>query len=174
MKRFLLIALLPLLALAWAGCDSDDGDDTPDAERIVGTWAAEEASLRGPLGVRIPVLDASNADDVTLAFGADGRFELVAQGPFEVEIPQTSQTLTIEGGVVAGAYELVADEQIRFTPDDLGASAAIDYDLRGNDRLDLSVENNEQGRQVLAFLLGVEANSPLLDAVTGGTVTLRK
>jgi hypothetical protein len=176
LNRLLYIALLPLLAAAllFAGCDSND-DDTPDSERIVGTWQASEARVNTPVpGVHISVLDASNADQVTLAFGADGRYALVVDGALEVEVPQVGQTITIPGGTREGTYALVQDQKVRFTTDGVTGSIAVDYGFRGANELNLTVENTEEGRQVIALILGLEADSPILNLIAGGTLSLRR
>ena len=175
MNRLLHITLLPLLAIAlFAGCDSN-GDETPDSERIVGTWEASEARVNTPVpGVHITVLDASNADQVTLAFREDGRYTLAVEGTLEIEVPQVGETITIPGGSQSGTYTLVENGRIRFTTDGVTGSIAIDFDFRGDNELNLSVENTEEGRQVIALILGLEADSPVLNLIAGGTLSLSR
>lgn len=175
LNRLLHIALLPLLAVALlTGCDSND-DETPDSERIVGTWQASEARVNTPApGVHITILDASNADQVSLEFDEGDRYRMIVDGTLEIEVPQVNETITIQGGVRQGTYQLVADERIRFTTDGVTGSIAIDYDFRGDNELNLSVENTDEGRQVIALILGLDASSPVLDLIAGGTLSLRR
>lgn len=175
MNRLLHIALLPLLAIAlFAGCDAND-DETPDSERIVGTWQASEARVNTPVpGVHISVLDASSADQVRLEFDEGDHYRLIVDGTLEIEVPQVGETITIQGGTHTGTYQLVADERIRFTTDGVTGSIAIDYSFRGTNELNLSVENTEEGRQVIALILGLEADSPVLNLIAGGTLSLRR
>ncbi len=170
MRHFPSILLIAALALglgpALTGCDSDDGDDTPAEERIVGVWAAETASLLlNPLGTAIPVLEEGDEASVTISFETTGEFLLTVQGPVEFTAPITGEVVEIipEGEATAtrGTYEVVADEeQIRFTATTVDGipvieeePADVDFGFRGDD-LTLTIENDEDGQALLAFLLG--------------------
>ena len=174
MTRLFPITLLLFAIALFAGCDSND-DETPDSERIVGTWQASEARVNTPVpGVHITVLDASNADQVRLEFDEGDRYRLVVEGTLEIEVPQVGETITIPGGSQSGTYALVENGRIRFTTDGVTGAIAITYSFRGDNELNLSVENTEEGRQVIALILGLEAGSPVLDLIAGGTLSLRR
>ena len=174
MNRLFSIPLLALLAcsLVFAGCDSND--DEADS-LIVGTWQALEASVNVNLGlgqVPVTVLDASNADQVVMTFGSDERYALQIDGDLELDVQ--GQTFTIPGGSQSGTYALLADDRIRFTTDGVTGSSELGYDFRGDNQLDLLVDNSDEGHALIAFLLNLDADNPFLDAVAGGTLSLSR
>ena len=181
MQRITPILLLLVLGLATAfvGCDSAQ-DDRTDDERIVGSWTASQASvdvstLLGTVGV--PVLNANSEGSVTIDFDADGTFSFRVVGPISADF--FGQTVDIlEDGVdetTSGTYSIQSGDQIRFGVDGTFDSAAnVDYDFSGDDAFDLSVENTEEGRATLAFLLGDRVPQEVLDAVRGGSITFRR
>lgn len=157
-------------SLVFVGCDSNEDD----AENlIVGTWEALEASVNTIVpGVDVTVLDASNADQVTMTFGSDGRYTLTVEDDLVIDVQ--GQTLAIPGGSQGGTYALLDDDRIRFTSDDVAGSSELDYDFRGDNQLDLIIDNSDEGRAIIALLLNLEADNPLLDAVAGGTLSLSR
>lgn len=180
MNRITPILLLLVLGLATAfvGCDSTD--ERADDERIVGSWTASQASVdvNTPLGtVPVPVLNANSEGSVTIDFDADGTFTFRVVGPITADF-FGEQIAILEDGVdemTSGTYSVQSDGQIRFGVDGAFDSAAnVDYDFSGDDAFDLSVENTEEGRATLAFLLGDSVPQEVLDAVRGGSITFRR
>ena len=182
LNRLPHIALLPLLAVALlTGCDSND-DETPDSERIVGTWTATRANIDvdsgTPLGtISVPVLRTSDEGEVTMSFDAGGDFTFSVTGPINAEF-FTEEVVIVEEGfseTATGSYILQGDQQIRFGVDGTFDSAFnVAYDFDGDDEFDLSVENTEEGRAVLAFLLEGQVPQEVIDALAGGSITFER
>ena len=180
-RRFLHIPLalllIPVLALGWGvGCDSD-GDDTPDAELIRGTWVAERASVQAGL-LSVPVIEDDSEADLTLSFESGDVFVLMVEGPVEVTAANQTFELLADGERFAaeGTYVLVETEgTLRFTPDTVNGqpvgepgTAEVEYDLRnGADDLVLSVDNPEQAQALIAFLTGSEELASLVTGFEG-------
>lgn len=183
MKRTsaLLLFLLLGLAVAFVGCDTES-DDTPDVDRIVGTWTATQANIEvdsgTPLGsISVPVLSASDEGEIEIVFDVDGGFTLTVTGPITAEF-FTEEVVIVEDGfseTISGSYDIVSDRQIRFGVEDApDAAVNIDYDFDGDDEFDLSVENTEEGRAALAFLLEDQVPQEVIDAVEGGSITFER
>lgn len=167
MKRsFLHIPLALLLALVGVGCDSD-GDDRPDAERILGTWIAERVSVLIESGLprpaSVPIVEDDSEASVSVSFESGAAFTFRAEGPIEVtavgqviELLADGETLTTRG-----TYALEeSDEQLRFTITTVdgqpaSGTAEVGYDFRsGGDDLALSGDSPEEARALIAFLTG--------------------
>ncbi len=181
MKRnTIILVLLALgLAVAFVGCDSS-GDERTDAERIVGTWTASQAGVNvaSPLGsVPVPVLNENSEGDITIDFVADGDFTFTVVGPISADFFGQTIDLVEEGvnETTTGSYSVQGDGQVRFGVDGTFDSMAdVAYDFSGDDVFSLEVENTEEGRATLAFLLGDRVPQEVLDAIQGGSVTFRR
>lgn len=187
MSRLLHIALLPLLAVALlTGCDSND-DETPDAERIVGTWQAERINATTRVGLSVPVYEMGSDDRAELRLSGDGD-----EGPlffFDFE-PADGRTLSVPGTDVeiplypvrlAGSYQLNEENRtIRLRTDSLFSTstyevdATLGYRLSGNGSLELIAESPE----TLALIVGLGTDDATIEAlasvVTGGSLSLNK
>ena len=182
-----LAFVLPLLlASAFvAGCDSDGGDERTDAERIVGTWDATTASVRGeapspvPGGSPVPLtipLTLDGKGGIEMRFNADGSFTLLAQGPIGASVPLLGPTEVVPAGppvTLPSAY--VLDEnarEIAFTGTQTGAvTFDVPYTFSGNDRLNFELES---GDLIVALLTNAGADPALAAAVRGGSMTLTR
>lgn len=187
LNRLLHIALLPLLAAALlTGCDSND-DDTPDAERIVGTWQAERINATTRVGLSVPVYEMGTGDEAEFRFSGDGDegplffFDFEPAEGSALAIPGTDIEIPLFPVRLAGSYQLdEEDRTIRLRTDSLFSSstyevdATLGYRLSGNGNLELIAESPE----TLALIVGLETDDATIEAlasvVTGGSLSLRK
>ena len=179
MKRltFLLALLLPAAALF--GCDTES--DTPAAELIVGTWAVTSANVDIRLNenlpaTSVPVIDAN--DQAAVTFDAQQRYELTVTGPIVATALGESIELLPAGQEVTatGTYEISEDGDVRFSPAEAPeAEGAASYRFSGDDRINFSVENTEEGRALIVALLGDAPEVDLIvEAIAGGSATLQR
>lgn len=177
MRRLLPIAFLAFLAssLVFVGCDSGDSG-TPDPDRIVGTWTATNANISVNSGtvlgtVDVPVAFASGDGDIVITFRDDNTFMLRVTGPISADFFGQSTDIVEDGfdETTTGTYSIQNDGQIR-----LGSEADVDYEFNGDDAFDLSVENTDEGRAALAFLLGDSIDPKLLNRIEGASITFRR
>jgi hypothetical protein len=180
-KRLLLILALLLPAVALFGCDTES--DTPASERIVGTWNVTSANVEVRFNenlpsVTVPVIDAN--DQAQMRF-TDGRYRHDVTGPISATVAGQTLTLVPDGqsAVATGDSTISEDGDVRFTPDPVVGEPAVTgastFRFSGDDRVNLSVENTDEGRALIASLLG---NDPqlafVLDAVAGGSASLQR
>lgn len=184
MKRLALTIAL-LLPAALVGCDAEE-DARPDAERIVGAWDVTSANVDvAVFGTTqpIPVLDGQ--DRARVNFSGDGDegplYVLTVTGPIVVEVPNLGDITVLPDGqtvTALGGYRLEGDGRVRFTPNPLGGEPSVSgvttYRFRGDDRLDLAVENTAEGRALITALLGESVPEELLELIAGGSATLTR
>ena len=183
MKRNAAIVLFMLLALAVAfvGCDSEDAD--PIDEDVVGTWNATSARVIVS-GVSVPVFEAGDEGTLAITFASEGTFTFVAEGPIAIEGFGLSQVVLAEdeGATIDGTYAFEAgDEAISFTPTDVDGqpigetiTAPVPVTFEDDDTVVLTVENTEEGREFLTFLLGGQVPQEVIDNIDGGEVTFTR
>ena len=186
MKRNLaLISFLLLgLAVAFVGCDSNEGD--PVVENLVGTWDTENANVIVS-GVPIPVYEAGDEGTLAITFRSDDTFTFVAEGPIEGSspipgVPAVEILAEGEGATVEGEYTFSAGSgSVTFTPtevDDQPISEVptlpVPLTFESENEVVLEVENTDEGRALLGFLLGDRVPQEIIDSIDGGSVTFRR
>ena len=179
-----LALILPLLAGSafLAGCDSNDGDDLTDAERIVGTWDAVSANVDvvletpiGPVTDSVP-LQLEGEGEIVLTFGADGAHTFRAQPPINADVPVVGTVGVFQGDTpvnLRAQYVVDADARVLTLTGDDGGALAFDvpYTFSGNDELRFVLESNDL---ILALLADSGADPLVAEAVRGGSMTLAR
>lgn len=184
MKRNLaLISFLLLgLAVAFVGCDSTEEERTN--ENIVGTWNATSASVILS-GVSVPVFEAGESGELSITFEADNAFTFVAAGPIEIDNPIGESVVVLaegEGATITGTYAFTAGAgAVTFTPTEVdgepigdAVTALVPVEFEDDDTVVLRVENTEEGRAILTWLLGDRVPQEIIDNIDGGEVTFRR
>ncbi len=181
------LALLPLLALslALAGCDSDEDDRTAE-ERLRGAWQATAVSVtvENPVPVpgvptfALPIFAAGDEGAISLSFETGNAFAFTVEGPLEASATGVGTFPLLsdgEGLTNAGRYEVVGEEgPIVFTVNQTdgqpvpATNLEVAFDFRGDDAFVFTLDNSEEGRAALAFLLGDAFPQEVFDAIEGG------
>ena len=127
-------ALLVLLVLVWAGCDSTDpaDEDPTDAEDFVGTWTVTEVFINNQ---DVSALVFSQITEIEAQFGSDGTFNGVVVQE-DGERSELVATYTLDEG---------ADE-VTFTGEAFEVPATLDYSIENENRI---VNGNWSRRIVL-------------------------
>lgn len=173
-NRFLSYTVLGLMLVALVACDSTESD-TPDAERIVGTWDADEIGVRTVIGLTVPVFDTNQDGDVArFTFGAEGTYTFLLDPADGRTIEVAGVSIPLAGSVsLNGTYTLTeSDRRILLTTERVPGGLTLQYRFQGNDELELIAEDPE----TLAFLLGLadEDVALLATVITGGSIQLRR
>jgi hypothetical protein len=186
MKRnaALILFLLLGLAVAFVGCDSEETD--PADQDLVGTWDAASARVIVS-GFSVPVYEAGDEGTLAVTFEADGSFAFVAEGPIVIDsslpgVPTTQVLADGEGITISGTYSFTAgdgavtlaptrvdDEPITDVP-----ATAVPVTFEDSDTVVLTVENTDEGRALLGFLLGGRVPQEIIDAIDGGEITFER
>jgi hypothetical protein len=185
MKRnaALLLFMLLALAVAFVGCDSEDD---PADEDLVGTWDAASARVVVS-GISVPVYEAGDEGTLAITFAADNAFTFQAQGPIVIDssfpgVPTAEVLAEGEGATIGGTYSFaIGDGAVTFAPtriDDepiTGVPAtAVPITFEDGDTIVLAVENTDEGRALLGFLLGGQVPQEIIDAIDGGEITFER
>lgn len=195
MKRnaALLLFMLLGLAVAFVGCDTGDDQDDFD-ETVVGTWNVQTASvtLGTDLGsVSVPVYEMGDEGTLAITFGADEVFSFVAAGPLVIEssipgVPTTEVLADGEGATITGDYAFAAGSgAVTFTPTAVETdgnvepvtgvpATAVPIEFVEENEVTLTVENNDEGRALLTFLLQGQVPQEIIDAIRGGEITFTR
>lgn len=184
MKRnvALILFLLLGLAVAFVGCDTSETE--PIVEDLVGTWNATTASVIVS-SIAVPVFESGDSGELSITFTADDTFTFVAEGPIEIDPPigESVEVLAAgEGATITGAYAFTAGGgAVTFTPSAVNGqpitgsvTAPLPIEFESENTVVLTVENTEEGRAVLALLLGDRVPQEVLDNIDGGEVTFRR
>ena len=177
MHRILILSTLLVFACSLSACDTATTSSQTDAERIVGSWLAIDASLRTiVLGVTVSVFDALGANDrIAIDFGSDGRFTstFTVADSTVLGIDVVQVQVVLNDATVSGTYSLdESNNRLTLTPDGLSASGDIEYDFTGENELRLIFEDEE----LIASLFGVAGVDVqiLMNAITGAEITYQR
>ena len=184
MKRTsaLILFLLLGLAVAFVGCDT--GEDDPIDETLVGTWNAASASVIFS-GIPLQIFEAGDDGELAVTFGSDDAFMFVVAGPLAIEPPFSDPVPVLadgEGATVEGTYTFTADGgSVGLTPMEVDGQPVTDavtttvpLTFDDNDTVVLTIENTDQGRELLGLLLGGEVPQEVIDNIDGAELTFER
>lgn len=123
-QRLMTTMLAFVLVFMYAACDNEGGDDTSDAERIVGSW--DLAGVEDESGDRTADF-AATFQSFDATFNADGTVNLVLDrtdpndddvnllATYAVDETAMTVTLTVQTLAIPFSYEFVSDDTVELT-----------------------------------------------------------
>jgi hypothetical protein len=135
----------------------------------------------------MPVFEAGDSGELSITFDGEGAFTFVAEGPIEgsSSLPGVPPVVILaegEGATIGGDYTFDADtDVVAFTPTEVegepitdAVTASVPVEFEDDDTVVLTVENTDEGRALLALLLGDQVPQEVIDNIDGGSVTFRR
>ena len=178
----LFLALFLGLAVAFVGCDTNEDD--PIDENLVGVWNASSASV-DLAGISVPIFEAGDDGELAVTFGSDDAFTFVVAGPLAIEPPFSNPVPVLadgEGATIEGTYTFTAGGgTVGLTPMEVdgqpvtnAVTTTVPLTFDDNDTVVLTIENTDEGRQLLGILLGGEVPQDIIDNIDGAELTFRR
>ena len=129
--RVLPLAVIALLALTWAGCDSTDNEDEEeitDADVFVGTWAVDRVDADDE-NITVLVGTQIDLDETSVTFDEGGTFSgLAVSAGDESDRRQISGRYSVDE----------SDGTITFTGDAFEEPATLNYAIESDDEIELT------------------------------------